>query len=140
MNLALFLQSVEICGGGLELGNLGNKLVMSVLYYEELVNECNTGNEVTIRVGIGVEDGGNYVQGQKGEGEGIVVVVGEGNINSGGEFNNGLHIGASKGQPLEKGIRLRVSLKESKNSDEMMGKEEWKCFLFASSVETKEIE
>ncbi|KAM7469566.1 hypothetical protein LguiA_007749 [Lonicera macranthoides] len=106
-------------------GNLGNKLVMSVLYYEELVNECNTGNEVTIRVGIGVEDGGNYVQGQKGEWEGIVVVVGEGNINGGGEFNNGLHIGASKGQPLEKGIRLRVSLKESKNSDEMMGKEEW---------------
>ncbi|KAM7473550.1 hypothetical protein LguiB_020793 [Lonicera macranthoides] len=117
-----------ICGGGLEVGNLGNKLVMSVLYYEELVNECNTGNKVTIKVGSGVEDGGSYAHDQKGEGEegeGIVVVVGEGNINGGGEFNNGVYIGASKGQPQEKGIRLGVSLKESKNSDERMGKEEW---------------
>ncbi|KAM7473546.1 hypothetical protein LguiB_020789 [Lonicera macranthoides] len=118
-----------ICGGGLEVGNLGNKLVMSVLYYEELVNECNTGNKVTIKVGSGVEDGGSYAHDQKGEGEGegegIVVVVGEGNINGGGEFNNGVYIGASKGQPQEKRIRLGVSLKESKNSDERMGKEKW---------------
>ncbi|KAM7469071.1 hypothetical protein LguiA_007254 [Lonicera macranthoides] len=134
-----------ICGGGLEVGNLGNKLVMSVLYYEELVNECNTDNEVTIRAGTGVEDGGSYVQGYKGEREGVVVVVGEGNINGGCEINNGLHIGASKGQPLEKGLRLGVSLKESRHSDEMMGKEEWvglnrtECDKYEKLLEEMEI-
>ncbi|KAM7486584.1 hypothetical protein LguiA_002593 [Lonicera macranthoides] len=115
----------SIRSGGLEIGNLGNKLVVSVLYFEKLVNVYNTGNEVTIRVGTGVEDGSSYVQGQKGEGEGIGVVVGEGNNNGGGDLYNGLHFGASKGQFLKKGIRLGVSLKESTNCDEIMGKEEW---------------
>ncbi|KAM7465572.1 hypothetical protein LguiB_013134 [Lonicera macranthoides] len=109
-----------ICGGGLGAGNSGNKLMTSV-FYKELVKGYKTNSVVTIRKGIGVEDGGSSEKEQ--EREGVELVADERNKNKGCGDENMLPIGATNAQSLENGKWLGVSLNKSEKYNKLL--EDW---------------